>query len=122
KDTGKTLGLKLREATKGKLHNFVVYNFNNGVDVEHNGTLANMTDGSLVIKNSDISNVKPWVFKASSGSPAFTGENPFITAAYSNTITETSTKPAYITGVFVGTDATGAVNPTTLDPFFTAAN
>ena len=120
--TGRTLGLKLREATKGKLHNFVVYNFNNGVDIEHNGTLANMTDGSLSIKNSDISNVLPWVFKASSGSPAFTGENPFITAAYANTITATSTKPAYITGVFVGTNPTGAINPTTLDPFFAAAN
>lgn len=125
-ETGKTLGLKLREGTKGKLHNFVVYNFNNGIDVEHDGTLANVADASLVIKNSDISNAAPWVFKhttpAGGTRPVFTGTNPFITAAYSNTVTATSTKPSYITGVFVGTDATGALNPTTLDPFFTAAN
>lgn len=121
-DVGKTTGLKLRQGTKGKLHNFVIYNFNNGVDVEHNGTLANMTDGSLTIKNSDISNIKTWAFKVSSGSPAFTGPNPFITGPYSNTITETSTKPAYITGAFVGTSNTGSVDPTTLDAFFTAAN
>ncbi|RZJ80283.1 MAG: hypothetical protein EOO47_08080 [Flavobacterium sp.] len=124
-DVGKTTGLKLREGTKGKLHNFVVYNFNNGIDVEHNGTLANVEDGSLFIKNSDISNVKPWAFKptkVNDVTPPFTGSNPFITTAYSNTVTATSTKPSYITGVFVGTDATGAVNPTTLDSFFTAAN
>ena len=125
-EVGKTLGLKLREGTKGKLHNFVVYNFNNGVDVEHDGTLTNVADASLVIKNSDISNVNPWVFKHTTPTggtrPAFTGTNPFITALYSNTVTATSTKPSYITGVFVGTDATGAVNPTTLDAFFTAAN
>lgn len=125
-DVGKTIGLKLREGTKGKLHNFVVYNFNNGVDVEHDGTLANVADASLVIKNSDISNVNPWVFKHTTPTggtrPPFTGTNPFIDALYSNTVTASTTKPSYITGVFVGTTATGAVNPTTLDAFFTAAN
>lgn len=125
-DAGKTIGLKLREGTKGKLHNFVVYNFNNGVDVEHDGTLANVADASLVIKNSDISNVNPWVFKHTTPTggtrPPFTGTNPFIDAVYSNIVTASATKPAYITGVFVGTSATGAVDPTTLNSFFTAAN
>ena len=123
-DVGKTTGLKLRQGTKGKLHNLVVYNFNNGVDVEHNGTLANVTDASLVIKNSDISNIKPWVFKPSSGGTTLLTptDNPFITGPYGNTITGTTTKPAYITGVFVGTSTTGSLDPTTLDPFFTAAN
>ncbi|SHF81608.1 hypothetical protein [Pedobacter caeni] len=125
-ETGKTLGLKLREGTKGKLHNFVVYNFNNGVDLEHDGTLANMADGSLAIKNSDISNLKTWVFKPTTPAggvrPPFTGVNLFISAPYSNTFVDASTKPAYITGVFVGTTATGAVDAATLDPFFTAAN
>lgn len=121
---GKTTGLKLRQGTKGKLHNLVVYNFNNGVDVEHNGTLANVLDNSLVVKNSDISNTKPWAFKPSSGGTTTLTptDNPFITGPYSNTVTASDTKPAYITGVFVGTSATGSVDPTTLDPFFTAAN
>ncbi|SFH18660.1 hypothetical protein [Pedobacter insulae] len=124
-ETGKTLGIKLREGTKGKLHNFVVYNFNNGIDLEHDGTLANMADGSLSIKNSDISNIKTWAFKptkVNNVTPPFTGINMFIDASYTNTITETSTKPPYIIGVFVGASATGAINPTTLDSFFTAAN
>ncbi|WP_256004187.1 MULTISPECIES: hypothetical protein [Pedobacter] len=125
-ETGKTLGLKLREGTKGKLHNFVVYNFNNGIDVEHDGTLANMADGSLAIKNSDISNVKAFVFKHTTPTggtrPVFNGVNMFLNAAYANTVNEANAKPAYITGVFVGSTATGAVNPTTLGTFFTAAN
>lgn len=122
-DKGKTIGLKLREGTKGKLHNFVVYNFSNGVDLEHNGTLANMADGSLFIKNSDISNAKPWVFKPTKINditPPFTGVNMFIDAAYSNTV-GTGT-PSYISNVYVGSTTTGAVNPTTLGNFFTAAN
>ncbi len=127
-DVGKTIGLKLREGTKGKLHNFVVYNFNNGVDIEHDETLNNVTSAtpSLLIANSDISNVNAWALKHTTPSggtrPPFTGTNPFIDALYSNTTTNSSTKPSYITGVFVGTTTTGAVNPTTLDPFFTAAN
>jgi len=125
-EKGKTIGLKLREGTKGKLHNFVVYNFNNGVDLEHDGTLANMADASLILKNSDISNVKPWVFKpttpAGGTRPPFTGVNAFINAAYSNTVVDATTKPSYITGVFVGTTATGAVDAATLGSFFTAAN
>ncbi|RZK40764.1 MAG: hypothetical protein EOO90_13735 [Pedobacter sp.] len=125
-DKGRTIGLKLREGTKAKLHNFVVYNFNNGVDVEHNATLDNMADGSLSLKNSDIYNVLPWVFKhttpAGGTRPPFTGVNRFIETAYANLVEPSTTKPSYITGVFVGTNATGALNPTTLDPFFTAAN
>jgi len=125
-ETGKTIGIKLREGTKGKLHNFVVYNFSNGVDVEHDGTLANMTAGSLVIKNSDISNIKPWVFKhttpAGGTRPVWTGVNAFIAAGYSNTVVDASTTPSYISNVYVGSTVTGAVNPTTLGAFFTAAN
>ena len=127
-EVGKTTGLKLREGTRGKLHNFVVYNFNNGVDVEHDETLNNVADASLIIKNSDVSNVNPWALKHTTPSapgstrPPFTGTNPFISGPYANVTTATSTKPAYITGVFVGTSNTGSVDPTTLDPFFTAAN
>ncbi|SOD15283.1 hypothetical protein [Pedobacter xixiisoli] len=127
-DVGKTTGLKLREGTRGKLHNFVVYNFNNGVDVEHDETLNNVADATLIIKNSDISNVNPWALKhtlpSTTGAtrPPFTGVNPFISATYANTTTASSTRPSYMTSVFVGTTATDAINPTTLDAFFTAAN
>jgi hypothetical protein len=119
--TGKTIGLKLREGTKAKLYNFVVYNFSNGLDLEHNQTLANMADASLVFKNSDVVNVKPFVFKPTSGSPAFAGTNMLIDASYSNTFTESSTTPSYITNVYVGINATGAINPTTLGSYFTSA-
>lgn len=120
--TGKTVGLKLREGTKGKLHNFVVYNFSNGIDIEHNKSISNMTDGSLVFKNSDLSNAKPFAFKPTSGSPAFTGINAFESALYLNTITNSSTKPSYITGVYVGTSTTNSVDAKTLDSFFASAN
>lgn len=119
--TGKTIGLKLREGTKGKLYNFVVYNFSNGIDFEHDKSIANMVDGSLALKNSDISNAKPFVFKPTAGSPAFTGTNLFESLPYLNTITASSTKPSYITGVFVGTTTAGAVDAKTLDSFFSTA-
>ena len=125
-DKGKTIGMKLREGTRGKFYNFVVYNFNNGIDIEHDPTLANVADASLILKNSDISNIKPFVFKHTTPTggtrPVFTGTNPFITALYGNTVTDATQKPSYITGAFVGTTATGAIEATTLGSFFTAAN
>ncbi|MFC5284186.1 hypothetical protein [Pedobacter alpinus] len=124
-ETGKTIGLKLREGTKAKLYNFVIYNFSNGIDIEHNQSLANMADGSLFLKNSDVVNVNPHVFKNTTPSggtrPSFTGTNMLIDATYLNTFTATSTTPSYISNVYVGTSATGAFNPTTLGSYFTAA-
>jgi hypothetical protein len=124
-ETGRTIGLKLREGTKAKLYNFVVYNFNNGIDIEHNQTLANMADASLIFKNSDVINVNPHVFKNTTPQggtrPPFTGVNMLIDPSYTNTFVSTSTTPSYITNVYVGTNATGALNPTTLGSYFTAA-
>src|SRR5690606_1407032 len=82
-ETGKTRAIKLREGTKGALMNCIVYNFNSGVEVEHDQTLANMEDGSLSLKHTDIYNEKLWSFKKTGGD-AYTGDNRFIEAAYHN--------------------------------------
>jgi hypothetical protein len=117
-ETGKTRAIKLREGTKAKLYNFVVYGFNNGVEVEHDQTLANLADGSLFIKNSDISNDKLWSFKPTGGT--FTGVNLFAGANYANTV-GTAATPAYISSKYIGTSATGAFDIKTAGAFFTDA-
>ena len=119
-ETGKTRALKLREGTKAKLHNFVVYNFNSGVEVEHDQTLLNMEDGSLGIRNSDIYNAKLWSFKKTGGAN-YEGANRFTEEGYMNDAQAAAT-PSYITGKYIGTNATGAVSPTSLDSWFTNAS
>lgn len=117
-DLGKTIGLKLRAGTRGQLYNMVVTNFSNGVDVQHDVTLAGMASGDLNLKNSDIANAKPWKYSPNSG--AWTGAKPFETADYKNTVT--SAFPSYLSKTtYVGTSATDALNPTTLDAWFAAA-
>lgn len=129
-ETGKTRALKLRAGTRGQLYNFVMYNFSSGVEVEHDVTLAGMESNSLNLKNSDIYNAKPWAYKKTATGkdaagndivPAYTGTKPFETAEYNNNVQAAGT-PSYITNVYVGTNPTGAINPTTLDSWFTAAN
>ncbi len=112
-DKGKTIGLKLRAGTGGKLHNFVVYGFNNGVDIQHDITVGNALDGKLIFTNSDLYGPKP--FKSSLATLV-------QEAFFKTTITVSEDdKPSYMNG-YIGTTATGALNPTTLGSFFTAAN
>lgn len=119
-ETGKTRAIKLREATKGSMYNFVIYGFNSGVEVEHDGTLNNMKDGSLTLRNSDLYGPKLWSYKGSDGS-TYEGDKPFEAAASKITASATVT-PAYITNKYVGINATDAINPTTLGSFFSAAS
>jgi hypothetical protein len=118
-ETGKTRAIKLREGTKGALMNCIVYNFNSGVEVEHDQTLANMEDGSLSLKHTDIYNEKLWSFKKTGGD-AYTGDNRFIEAAYHNHTSITATPP-YISQKYIGTNTDGAVNPASINGWFQVA-
>lgn len=124
-ETGKTRALKLREGTQGSLYNMVIYNFNSGVEVEHNQTLTNFTAGSLVLKNSDIHNDKLWSFKHTANpdgsTDPFTGDNRFIESGYKNTAQGAGT-PSYISNKYIGTNSTDAMNPASLDSWFTPAS
>src|SRR5690606_10304142 len=117
-ESGKTRAIKLREGTKGKLHNFVTYGFSNGVEVEHDETLANMEAGSLVFANSTVYGPKSWGFKTTAGI-AFVGTKLFSTVA-SNTVNVAVTPP-FNTGKYVGTTTTNAIDSKTLDAWFTTA-
>lgn len=112
-DKGKTIGLKLRAGTGGKLYNFVVYGFNNGVDIQHDITVANALSDKLVFANSDLFGPKP--FKSSLAT--------LVQSAFFKTQVTVSddAKPAYMNG-YVGTSTAGAVNPSSLDAFFTGGN
>lgn len=110
-DKGKTIGLKLRAGTGGQFHNFVIYGFNNGVDVQHDLTVENVGTSDLFIGNSDIYGSNLWKF-----SPALPGVNPWATVTTSG-----DDKPTYMSG-FVGTSTAGAVDPKSLDSWFDSAN
>ncbi len=117
-ESGKTRAIKLREGTKGKLHNFVTYGFSSGVEVEHDETLANMEAGSLILANSSIYGPKSWSFKNTAGA-AFTGDKLF-SAEVSN-VADVLVKPAFISGKYLGTTEANALDPKTLDAWFTSA-
>ncbi len=112
-DKGKTIGLKLRAGTGGKLYNFVVYGFNNGVDIQHDITVANALGDKLVFANSDLFGPKP--FKSSLAT--------LVQSAFFKTQVTVSeeAKPSYMNS-YIGTSTTGAVNPSSLDAFFTGGN
>ncbi|HTG55575.1 MAG TPA: hypothetical protein VL943_04880, partial [Niabella sp.] len=119
-EAGKTRALKLRAGTRGQFYNLVATNFFSGVEVEHDVTLDGMASGGLNVKNSDIVNAKPWAYKKTDGS-AWTGVKPFETADYKNNTTSTAFPSFLNKTTYVGTNATDAINPTTLDAWFTAA-
>lgn len=112
-DKGKTIGLKLRAGTGGKLYNFVVYGFNNGVNIEHQVTVDNALSSKLIFANSDLYGPNP--FKSSLATLV---QSAFLKA---DVTVSAEDKPAYMNG-YVGTTATGAVNPSTLGSFFTGGN
>ncbi|BAV94734.1 hypothetical protein [Ichthyobacterium seriolicida] len=54
-DSG-SMGLKLRAGTKVKIYNAVVEGFSKLGDIQHDQTIANLNDGSLLIQNSIFRN------------------------------------------------------------------
>jgi len=118
-ESGKTRAIKLREGTKGKLYNFVTHGFSSGVEVEHDETLANMEAGSLIFANSTVYGPKSWSFKGSDGS-AFVGTKLFSTVA--SNVANVALTPSFITGKYIGTTTTNAIDSKTLDAWFTSAN
>jgi len=116
-ESGKTRAIKLREGTKGKLYNFVSYGFSSGVEVEHDETLANVEDGSLIFANSSVYGPKSWSFKKTDGS-SFTGPKSFNQVG--DNIADETVKPSFITDKYVGT-TTSTFDPKTLDGWFDSA-
>jgi hypothetical protein len=96
-------GMRLRHGTKGKLWNGLVTGFSQGVRV---GTEcdAYVADGSLAVKNSAVFN---------------NGTNYNNAGTIETDPTNTTSGPA-LSG-YVGTDATDAIDPTTLDSWFSSA-
>lgn len=117
-ETGKTRAMKLREGTQGQFFNFVMYNFNSGVEVEHDVTLEQMTEKKLTLMNSDLYGAKLWSYKHSDGK-VFEGTNPFEGADYK--VSTGTGKPSYITDTYIGTNSSNAIDPMTLDSFFESA-
>lgn len=96
-------GMRLRHGTKGKLYNGIVTGFTQGVRVGSECD-ANVADGSLALKNSAVFN----------NATAYNNA-----ATFQNDATNTSTAIS-LTG-FVGSDVNGALDPTTLGSWFSAA-
>ena len=106
-------GMRLREGTKGKIHNAIVTGFQSrGVRVTDTQTDTNVNDGSLVLKNSIVFN-----------NDDDTGRNFDGTATtWDNTNGNTTDgSNVSLTGP-VGAVTTGAFDPTTLGSFFSAAS
>ncbi|MCF8359843.1 MAG: hypothetical protein K9H26_13860 [Prolixibacteraceae bacterium] len=65
-------GMKLREGTKGKIYNFIVTGFDKrSIHVEHDQTLLNVVDGSLMVDYGYVNNVVtdlPIKYSATEGS------------------------------------------------------
>ncbi|MEZ5018272.1 MAG: hypothetical protein R2800_14530 [Flavipsychrobacter sp.] len=99
--TGKTRAMKLREGTKGMIYNVVAYNFSSGIECQHDQSLANMNDGSLVIKGLHLENASHFKYAPSTGS--YTGAKPFETEA--SNATAAAGTPSFISGKYVGTTA-----------------
>lgn len=113
-------GLKLREGTKGKLANFIVTGFpKRGCQVQHDITLNNMNDGSLTFTNSIVDNASPFNFTTSADAEA-TGIATFADAANNNVTATDGSATGFLSG-YVGTTATGALDPTTLGSWFEPA-
>ncbi len=102
-DDGKNTGMRLREGTKGKIYNAIVTSFpKSGVRVSNEQTTSNMNDGSLLVSNSIIFD----------NGTNFKDCAPFESVNY--------TTPVSLNG-YVGTEVTGAVDPSTKDSWFESA-
>ena len=95
-------GMRLRHGTKGKLWNGLVTGFTQGVRVGSECD-AYVADGSLFVKNSAI----------------YSNATNFNNAGTIETDPTNSVAGPSLTG-FVGTDAAGAVDPSTVDAWFSS--
>ncbi len=97
-------GMRLREGTKGTIHNAIVTGFPKyGVRVSDAQTTTNMTASELVLKNSNVfTNASDWKDCAT-----FSGD------------ATNSTSVITLSG-YVGTSTTNAADPTTLGSWFSA--
>ncbi len=106
-----TTGMRLREGTKGKLHNAIVTGFESrGVRVTDTQTEANFTDGSLILTNSIV-------FDNDDNVRNFDG----VATGWASTNSNTTDGSAVSLSGAVGVVAAGALDPTTLNAWFTAA-
>ena len=97
-------GMRLRHGTKGKLYNGIVTGFAQGIRVGSECD-AYVTDGSLAVKNAAI----------------FDNVTPFNNAGTIGTDPSNSQSGISLSG-FVGSDASGAIDPTSLSSWFSSAN
>jgi len=99
-------GMRLREGTKGTIHNAIVTGFPNyGVRVSDVQTTTNMTAGELVMKNSNV----------------FTNGTDFRDATTFSSDASNSTTAITLSG-YIGTSTTNAADPTTLGSWFSAGS
>lgn len=113
-------GMKLRVGTKGSFYNCVVTGFpKRGIQVEHDATIDNMNNQSLVVKNSIVDNVNPFVFTSSAGNDT-TVTNMLNQAGYNNTTANDGSISTFLNG-YIGSSSSNAFDPTTLGSWFDAA-
>lgn len=106
-----TTGMRLREGTKGKLHNAIVTGFQSrGVRVSDTQTEANFTDGSLTLTNSIV-------FDNDDNVRNFDG----VATGWATTNSNTTDGSAVSLTNAVGVVTAGALDPTTLNAWFSAA-
>jgi len=103
---GDNTGMRLREGTKGIIHNAIVTGFpKNGVRVSDSVTTTNMNNTDLVLANSIVFN----------NGTDWKDCDPFMNDATNAGTTAT------LSGGFIGTVTDNAIDPTTLDAWFSSA-
>ena len=119
----KSRAVKLREGTKGNIHNLVSFGFDSGIEIEHDQTITNLEDGSLTFANNNTHVNSGYSYKSSAG----TSVTPTVTldmVSLKNTLDLTETA-SYLNNTYKGVDNTSgnAVNPNTaLGSWFTSVN
>lgn len=118
---GKNQGIKLKEGTKGVFINGVILGFPKyGVYIEHDQTLTNLSDGNLKVKAFIIHADRPVKYKNDDGEiPEMT--NGLAFSENNNTLQEDDNQPDFLEG-YKGVSTQNAIDPTTLDTWFTPAN
>lgn len=117
--TGKTRAMKLREGTAGKFYNVVAYNFSSGIEVQHDLSLANLESGALMVANSNIHTASTFKYTATDGT-SYTPTNAIDAAVNMVTADASGNQPSYLNG-YVGTSATNAKDPKSIDAWFDSA-
>ena len=120
-DSAGKAGVKLREGTKGKINNMVVTGFDKrSVDVEHDQTLLNVVDGSLLVDYSYVNNnVNDVAFKYSASKTGeVSNDKPAGLSEKQFELSSNITLQNLITGVTKATTYTGGKDVSTTDSWF----